>query len=292
MGEAQVSDTLDDDDVPEQSRPDQPDSEPDWLARPQAETAQYSGLQKLAGRIALVTGGDGVIGRAIAVGFAKAGADVAITWLNEAEDAMDTYRLIEAEGVRVLSIPGDIADSDFCRDLVRQVVAEFSRIDILVNNAAEHHAVARLEDLKDDQIERSFRINVFSQFYLARAALPHIEPGGSIINSASVLAYTGSPTQVDYAASKGAIVSFTRSLAAQLLSRDIRVNAVAPGLVLTPLSHPTAPADAAPEHGEAAPMGRPGQPDEIAASYIFLASSDASYMTGQVLHPNGGAIVG
>lgn len=287
-----MSDTLDDDAVPEQAQSDPPDDEADLTPRPQAEMARYASAQKLAGRIALVTGGDGVIGRAVAVGFAKEGADVAITWLNEAEDAMDTYRLIEAEGVRVLSIPGDIADPDFCRNLVRQVVAEFSRIDILVNNAAEHHAVARLEDLADDQIERSFRANVFSQFFLTRAALPHIEPGGSIINSTSVLAYTGSPTQVDYAATKGAIVSFTRSLAAQLLDRDIRVNAVAPGPIMTPLSHPTAAADAAPEHGEASPMRRPGQPDEIAPSYIFLASSDASYMTGQVLHPNGGTMLG
>ncbi len=287
-----MSDTLDDDAVPEHSRPDELDPTVDIGTQPQAELPSYGGLQKLAGRTALVTGGDTVIGRAVAVGFAREGADVAITWLNEAEDAMDTYRLIEAEGVRVLSIPGDIADAEFCRDLVRQVVAEFSRIDILVNHAAEHHAVARLEDLGDDQLERSFRANVFSQFFLTRAALPHIEPGGSIINSASVLAYTGSPTQVDYAATKGAIVSFTRSLAAQLLSRDIRVNAVAAGPVVTPQSHPSDPADAAPEHGEGSPMHRLGQPDEIAPSYIFLASSDASYMTGQVLHPNGGTMVG
>ena len=287
-----MSDTLDDDAVPERSRPDEPDRTPDLDTNAQADIPKYSGLQRLAGRTALVTGGDTVIGRAVAVGLAKAGADVAITWLNEAEDAMDTYRLIEAEGVRVLSIPGDIADGEFCRDLVRQVVAEFARIDILVNHAAEHHAVARLEDLEDDQLERSFRANVFSQFFLTRAALPHIEPGGSIINSASVLAYTGSPTQVDYAATKGAIVSFTRSLAAQLLSRDIRVNAVAPGPVVTPESHPSDPADAAPEHGDSSPMRRLGQPDEIAPSYIFLASPDASYMTGQVLHPNGGTTVG
>ena len=286
-----MSDTLDDD-VPEQPRPDEPAGQDETTPRSQPQTARYSGAQKLAGRVALVTGGDGLIGRAVAVGFAKEGADVAITWLNEAEDAMETYRLIEAEGVRVLSIPGDIASGDFCRDLVRQVVAEFSRIDILVNNAAEHHTVARLEDLEDDQVERSFRANVFSQFFLTRAALPHIEPGGSIINGASVLAYTGSSTQLDYAATKGAIVSFTRSLAAQLLSRDIRVNAVAPGPVLTPLTHPSDPADAAPEHGETSPMGRSAQPDEIASSYIFLASSDASYMTGQVLHPNGGTMVG
>ncbi len=282
-----MSDTLDDDAVPEQSQSGLPDDLADLTARPLPERTA-NGLQKLAGRMALVTGGDSVIGRAIAVGFARQGADVAITWLNEAEDAMDTYRLIEAEGVRVLSIPGDIANSDFCRDLVRQVVAEFSRIDILVNHASEQHLAASLEDLDDAQIERSFRANVFSQFFLTRAALPHIEPGGTIINTASVLAYTGSPTQLDYAATKGAVISFTRSLAAQLLGREIRVNAVAPGPIPLP---PTPAAEPAPEQAEP-PMGRPAEPDEIAASYIFLASSDASYMTGQVLHPNGGMMVG
>lgn len=287
-----MSDTLDDDDVPEHSQSGQPGTEADRATRPQAEMAGYNGAQKLAGRTALVTGGDSGIGRAVAIGFAKEGADVAITWLNEAEDAMDTYRLIEAEGVRVLSVPGDVANSDFCRDLVRQVVAEFSRIDILVNNAAEQHVVARLEDLDDRQVERSFRTNVFSQFFLTRAALPHIDPGGSIINTASVLAYRGSPTQIDYAATKGAIVSFTRSLAAQLVDRAIRVNAVAPGPVWTPLIPASDPAEMTPQLGEALLMGRPGQPNEIAPSYIFLASSDASYMTGQVLHPNGGIVVG
>ena len=284
-----MSDTLDDDAVPGQPRFEQPE-ETDLTSRPQSETIKY-GVQKLAGRTALVTGGDSVIGRAVAVGFAKEGADVAITWLNEAEDAMDTYRLIQAEGVRVISVPGDIANSDFCRDLVRQVVAEFSRIDILVNNASEHHVVASLEDLDDEQIERSFRTNVFSQFFLTRAALPHMEPGGSIINTTSALAYTGSPTQVDYAAANGAIVSFTRSLAAQLLNRNICVNAVAPGPILMPAAIGNL-SDALPEPSKVPPMGRPGQPEEIASSYIFLASLEASYMTGQVLHPNGGMMVG
>ncbi len=287
-----MSETLSDDEpIPEQSQPDQPGSEDDMEPRPRSDMQNYRGSGKLAGRTALVTGGDSGIGRAVAVGFAKEGADVAITWLDEAEDAMDTYRLIEEQGVRALSIPGDIGNSDFCRELVRQVVEDFTRIDILVNNAAEQHVVPRLEDLDDQQIERTFRTNIFAQFFLTRSVLPHMPDGGAIINTTSVLAYKGSPSLLDYASSKGAIVSFTRSLSAQLVDRRIRVNAVAPGPIWTPLIPASYPAEAVPEHGAAAPMQRPGQPDEVAPSYIFLASSDASYMSGQVLHPNGGTVV-
>ena len=259
--------------------------------RPQSHMAHYSGSGKLSGRVCLITGGDSGIGRAVAIGFAKEGADVAISWLNEHEDAAETVRLIEAEGARALSIPGDIGNPDFAVHLVHETVAAFGRIDVLVNNAAEQHLCEDLAEITDDQVERTFRTNIFSQFWLTRAALPHIPDGGAIINTTSVTAYKGSPAQVDYAATKGAIVSFTRSMAMQLVSRKIRVNAVAPGPVWTPLIPASYPAEKTAEHGQAVPMERPGQPDEIAPCYIFLASADASYMTGQVLHPNGGSVI-
>ncbi len=289
-----MSETIpeDDDLTPKpQSQDTQPGSEAEMDPRPRSQMATYNGSRKLAGKIALVSGGDSGIGRAVAVGFAKEGADVAITWLNEHEDAAETVALIEAEGQRALSIPGDIGNQDFAPHLVRQVVGQWGRIDILVNNAAEQHLCENFEEIQDDVVERTFRTNILGQFWLTKAALPHMAEGSAIINSTSVTAYKGSPTQVDYAATKGAIVAFTRSLAMQLVKRQIRVNAVAPGPVWTPLIPASYPAEKTAEHGEAVPMERPGQPDEIAPSYIFLASQDSSYMTGQVLHPNGGSVI-
>jgi NAD(P)-dependent dehydrogenase (short-subunit alcohol dehydrogenase family) len=274
-----------------QTQDQQPGSEAQMSPRPQSAMARYRAAGKLAGRTALISGGDSGIGRAVAIGFAKEGADVAITWLNEREDAAETVRLIEAEGRRALSVPGDIGNPDFARELVRQVVAEWQRIDILVNNAAEQHLCEDFAEIPDAQVERTFRTNILGQFWLTKAALPHIPDGGAIINTTSVTAYKGSPAQIDYAATKGAIVAFTRSLAMHLMKRRIRVNAVAPGPIWTPLIPASYPADKAAEHGSAVPMERPGQPDEVAPSYIFLASEDASYMTGQVLHPNGGTVV-
>ncbi len=259
--------------------------------RPQSEMTNYRAAGKLIGRVAVISGGDSGIGRAVAIGFAKEGADIAITWLNEQEDAAETVRLVEAEGRRVLSIPGDIGNHDFAPHLVNQVVAEFGRIDILVNNAAEQHLCENFEDIDPHTVENTFRTNILGMFWLTRAALPHMAEDTCIINTTSVTAYKGSPAQVDYAATKGAIVAFTRSLALQLVERKIRVNAVAPGPVWTPLIPASYPAEKVPHHGEAVPMKRPGQPDEIAPSYIFLASSDAAYMTGQVLHPNGGSVI-
>ena len=279
------------DTIPPQSQPIQPGSQQTMQPAPRAEMQGWRGSQKLSGKIALVSGGDSGIGRAVAIGFALEGADVAITWLNEAEAAAETLRLIEATGQSGLSMPGDIGNPDFCRELVRQVVARFGRIDILVNNAAEQHLHEEFESIEDAQIERTFRTNIFSQFFLTRSVLPHMAEGGAIVNTTSVTAYQGNPALVDYAATKGAIVAFTRSLAKALLRRGIRVNAVAPGPIWTPLI----PASDLPEktagHGQHSPMGRAGQPDEVAPSYIFLASSDAAFMTGQVLHPNGGTIV-
>jgi NAD(P)-dependent dehydrogenase (short-subunit alcohol dehydrogenase family) len=277
--------------MPPQEQQHQPGSEQQMTPQPAAEMARYRAADRLRGRIALISGGDSGIGRAVAIGFAKEGADVAITYLDEHADAQETQALIEAEGSRALIVPGDIGNSDFCREVVRQTVERFGRIDILVNNAAEQQLTERLEDLEDAQLERTFRTNIFGQVFLTRAALPYIDRGGAIINTTSVTAYQGSPALLDYASTKGAIVAFTRSLAKQLLPRGIRVNAVAPGPIWTPLIPARYPAEKTAHHGEGAPMGRPGQPDEVAPCYIFLASADASYMAGQVLHPNGGTVV-
>jgi NAD(P)-dependent dehydrogenase (short-subunit alcohol dehydrogenase family) len=286
-----MSDVLTPANIPPQSQETLPGSQQAMQPRPQSEMTRYRGSGKLSGRVALISGGDSGIGRAVAVGFAKEGADVAITWLNERDDAAETVALVEAEGQRALSIPGDIGQSDFAKELVRQVVGTFGRIDILVNNAAEQHLCDDFIDITDAQVEQTFRTNIFGQFWLTRAALPHMTDGSAIINTASVTAYKGSPSQIDYASTKGAIVAFTRSLAMHLVGRGIRVNAVAPGPIWTPLIPASYPADKTAQHGSAVPMARPGQPDEVAPCYIFLASADASYMTGQVLHPNGGSVV-
>jgi NAD(P)-dependent dehydrogenase (short-subunit alcohol dehydrogenase family) len=282
-----MSDTL----QPPQSQEHQPGRQAEMEPRPQAEMAEYRAADTLDGHLALVTGGGSSIGRAVAIGFAKEGADVAVFWLDEREDAAETVRLIGAEGRRALSIPGDIGNADFAAELVRQVVGEFGRIDILVNNAAEQHLCEDFAEIDVAQVEKTFRTNIPSMFWVTRAALPHIPDGGAIINTTSVMAYHGSPSQIDYAATKGAIVAFTRSLATHLLPRNIRVNAVAPGPIWTPLIPASYPAEKSARHGASAPMQRPGQPDEVAPSYIFLASKDASYMSGQVMHPNGGTVV-
>jgi NAD(P)-dependent dehydrogenase (short-subunit alcohol dehydrogenase family) len=250
-------------------------------ARPRTSAARGRG-NRLAGQIAVITDGATGIGQAVAVAFAREGANVVIAWLNEHEDAARTVALIEAEGRSALSIPGDIGNPDFATELVRQAVAEFGRIDILVNNAAEQHVCTNFEDIPDDQVERSFRTNILGQFWLTKAALPHMADGTCIINTGSVSAYRGNAVLVDYAASKAAVVGFTRSLALHLAKRGIRVNAVAPGAV----------GDQPGTETDAVPMQRFAEPDEIAPSYVFLASTDAAYMTGQVLHPNGGVAVG
>jgi NAD(P)-dependent dehydrogenase (short-subunit alcohol dehydrogenase family) len=277
--------------IPPQTQDTQPGSTAEMEPRPRAEMARYRAADRLDGKVALVTGGDSGIGRAVAVGFAKEGADVAIIYLDEHEDAQETMRLVEAQGRATMAISGDVGDSAFCADAVTQVLARFRKLDILVNNAAEQHLQPDFEKITDEQIERTFRTNIFGQFFMTRAALPHLGDGAAIVNSTSVTAYKGSPALVDYAATKGAIVAFTRSLALALVERGIRVNAVAPGPIWTPLIPASYPAEKAAKHGENTPMQRPGQPDEVAPCYIFLASSDAAYMTGQVLHPNGGTVV-
>jgi len=277
--------------VPPQSQSHQPGSQAQMEPRPQSAMTHYRAAGRLTGKVALITGGDSGIGRAVAVGFAKEGADVAILYRDEHEDAQETMRLIEAEGRRTLAISGDVGDSAVCDDVVAQVMKAFKKLDILVNNAAEQHLQPEFEKITDAQIERTFRTNIFGQFFMTRAALSHLQDGATIINTTSVTAYKGSPAQIDYAATKGAIVAFTRSLATALMERGIRVNAVAPGPIWTPLIPASYPEEKAARHGEQAPMKRPGQPDEVAPCYIFLASDDASYMSGQVLHPNGGTIV-
>lgn len=246
---------------------------------------------KLAGRVAVISGGDSGIGRATSIAFAAEGADVAILYLNEHQDARDTIKAIEAQGQKAIAIPGDIGDERFCERAIRQVIKTFKRLDIVVNNAAEQHPQDDLSKITEKQLERTFRTNIFSFFFLSKAALPHLKPGSSIINTTSVTAYRGSASLIDYSATKGAIVSFTRSLAHSVVKRGIRVNAVAPGPIWTPLIPATFPSVKVETFGSDVPLGRTGQPNEVAPCYVFLASDDASYFTGQVMHPNGGEIV-
>ncbi len=249
------------------------------------------GAGRLEGKVALITGGDSGIGRATAVAMAREGADIAIVYLNEHKDADETIELIENEGRDAIKIAGDVGDEAFCKRCVEQTVKEFGRLDILVNNAAEQHEVESLTELTEKQLERTFRTNIFSFFFMAKHALKHMKKGASIINTASITAYRGHKTLLDYSATKGAIVTFTRSLSESLVEKGIRVNAVAPGPIWTPLIPASFKPKKVAKHGSSAPMERAGQPNEVAPCYVFLASNDASYMTGQVLHPNGGTVV-
>mgnify|MGYP000166729197 CR=1 FL=1 len=274
--------------------PQQQDRQPglQGAMQPQPDTRpRYPGSGRLRDRVALISGGDSGIGRAVALAFAREGADVTILYFNEHQDAHETVRLIEAEGRQCLAIDGDIGKPAFCRSAVAQTIERFGRLDVLVNNAAEQYPQERIEDISPEQLERTFRTNLYGQFFLIQAALAHLHEGAAIINTTSVTAYHGSPKLLDYSATKGAIVAFTRSLALSLLERGIRVNAVAPGPIWTPLIPATFSADEVASFGAHTPMQRPGQPDEVAASYVFLACADSSYMAGQVLHPNGGQIV-
>jgi NAD(P)-dependent dehydrogenase (short-subunit alcohol dehydrogenase family) len=275
---------------PKQHQDHQPGRETAMRPRPHYEP-KYPGVGKLKDKVALITGGDSGIGRAVAVAMAREGARIAIVYLEEHEDADETLRAVEKERSRAIKLAGDIGDESFCRSAVDATVKEFGRFDILVNNAGEQHETKDVAQLDSGQMERTFRTNVFSMFYLTKAAVPHMKEGASIVNTASVTAYKGHKTLIDYAATKGAIVAFTRSLSEALVERGIRVNAVAPGPIWTPLI----PASFDPEHvakfGSSTPMKRPGQPNEVAPCYVFLASDEASYVSGQVLHPNGGTIV-
>jgi NAD(P)-dependent dehydrogenase (short-subunit alcohol dehydrogenase family) len=255
---------------------------PDWEPR-------YRGSDRLKGKVALITGADSGIGRAVAALFAREGADVATLYLCEHDDAAETKRIVEREGRRAITIAGDIGDKDFCEQAVRQTVDQLGRLDILVNNAGEQHWDKDITDIDEQQLRRTFQTNIFGMFFMTQAARPHLKQGSAIINTTSETTYEGSKLLLDYSATKGAIVGFTRSLAKNLVKEGIRVNAVAPGPIWTPLNPSGGqPKEKIPEFGKDSPMGRPGQPNEVAPSFLFLACEDASYMTGQVLHPDGG----
>jgi NAD(P)-dependent dehydrogenase (short-subunit alcohol dehydrogenase family) len=276
---------------PPQHQSRQPGVESKMTPKPEAEAPHQIGTGKLDGKTAIITGGDSGIGRAVAIAFAKEGANIVISYLNEHDDAKETQSLVQKEGAECVLMPGDVGDEDVCKKIVDKAVKQFKRLDIVVNNAAEQHPQERLEDISKKQLERTFRTNIFSYFFLSKAALPHLKKGATIINTASVTAYRGSSHLLDYSSTKGAIVAFTRSLSQALADREIRVNGVAPGPVWTPLIPSTFPADQVEEFGQKVPMGRVGEPSEIAPSYVFLASEDSSYMTGQMLHPNGGEVI-
>jgi NAD(P)-dependent dehydrogenase (short-subunit alcohol dehydrogenase family) len=261
---------------------------------PEFERPAYNGSGKLDGKVALITGGDSGIGRAVAVLFAREGADVAIVYLDEEEDAQTTKKAVEAEGARCLLLMADVKQEAECRRAVQETVSEFGRLDVLVNNAAVQFPQRRLGDITEDQLDTTFRTNIYAHFFTTKAALEHLSRGGAIINTSSVTAFRGSPGLLDYASTKGAIVAFTRSLAQneEVLEKRVRVNTVAPGPVWTPLIPASFDEEKVAEFGKDVPMERAGQPEEIAPAYVYLASADSSYVTGQTIHINGGDVVG
>jgi len=261
----------------------QPGSQAEMTPQPKSGEDTYRASGKLENKVALITGGDSGIGRAVAIVYAKEGANVVIAYLNEHEDAEETKRLVEAEGRQCLAIAGDIGSEQFCQQLVQETISRLGRLDILVNNAAEQHPQKSLEDITAEQLERTFRTNIFGMFFLTKAALPHLNEGSAIINTTSVTAYQGNSQLLDYSSTKGAIVTFTRSLSQSLIKKGIRVNGVAPGPIWTPLIPSTFPAQQVATFGQQVPMSRAGQPEEVAPCYVFLASRDSSYMAGQIL---------
>jgi len=273
--------------LPPQQQDRQPGRETEMKPPPDYRP-RYAGSGRLRDKIAVVTGGDSGIGRAVAVLFAREGADVAIIYLDETEDARETARVVEQEGRQCFALEGDVGDPGFCGTAVKRTLDRFGKIDLLVNNAAEQHPKPDLGEITTEQLERTFRTNIWGYFFMTQAILPHLGAGSAIINTSSVTAYRGSGGLLDYASTKGAIVAFTRSLAQTLAKKGIRVNGVAPGPIWTPLIPSTFDADKVKSFGADTPMGRPGQPNEVAPAFLFLACEDSSYITGSFLHPNGG----
>ncbi|MCY7975985.1 SDR family oxidoreductase [Bacillus inaquosorum] len=269
----------------------QPGIESQMNPLPLSEDEDYQGSGKLKGKVAIITGGDSGIGRAAAIAFAKEGADISILYLDEHSDAEETRKRIEKEHVRCLLIPGDVGDENHCEQAVQQTVDHFGKLDILVNNAAEQHPQDSILNISTEQLEKTFRTNIFSMFHMTKKALPHLKEGSAIINTTSITAYEGDTMLIDYSSTKGAIVSFTRSMAMSLADKGIRVNAVAPGPIWTPLIPATFPEKKVKQHGLDTPMRRPGQPVEHAGAYVLLASDESSYMTGQTIHVNGGRFI-
>lgn len=258
---------------------------PDWAPR-------YPGSGRLEGKVALITGADSGIGRAVAALFAREGADVAILYLCEHDDAAKTVKIVQGEGRSAIAIAGDVGDKAFCERAVRETVEQLGRLDILVNNAGEQHPDEEITDVTEEQLKRTFQTNFYGYFFMVQAARPHLKKGAAIINCTSITGYKGSEALLDYSSTKGAITAFTRSLSQNLIGDGIRVNAVAPGPIWTPLNpFGGQPPEKIPEFGKDTPMGRPGQPNEVAPCFLFLACEDSSYMAGQVLHPNGGTVV-
>ena len=281
------------DKIPAQSQDRQPAHESEMTPKPIYDRDSYKGSEKLKGKVALITGGDSGIGRAVAVLYAKEGADVAVVYLDEHEDAKKTKELVEAQGQKCLLIPGDISGEKFCAEAVEKTVAELGKLDILVNNAAEQYMEdpVTMENIDSARLGSIFSVNIFSMFYFCKAAIPHLKEGSTIINTTSINAYKGNASLLSYSTTKGAILAFTRSLSQSLLEKGIRVNGVAPGPVWTPFIPDAFPAEQVEGFGKSVPMKRPGQPVEVATCFVFLAAEDSSYLAGQILHPNGGVVV-
>ncbi|MDT8861460.1 SDR family oxidoreductase [Alkalihalobacillus sp. MEB130] len=276
---------------PAQSQNHQPGIESQMNPLPVYDDPNYKGTGKLAKKVALITGGDSGIGRAVAIAFAKEGANVSLVYLEETEDATQTKEEVEKYGGKCLLLAGDIGEEAFCQKAIEQTITTYGALDCLINNAAEQYYQENIEDISVEQLERTFKTNIFSCFHFIKAAMPHLKQGSTIINTASIVAYKGNPVLMDYASTKGAMVALTRSLSQSIVSKGIRVNAVAPGPIWTPLIPASFPADQVATFGTTTPMGRPGQPAELAPSYVYLASDDSSYVTGQVLHVNGGEVI-
>lgn len=276
---------------PSEKQEQMPGIESEMKVRPAYDAPNYKGSGKLQGKIALITGGDSGIGRSVAILYAREGADVVVAYLNEHKDAEETKRAVEKEGRKCLLVAGDISKKQFCTDLVNKAVQQFGKIDILVNNAAVQFVCEKIEDITEEQLDRTFRTNIYSFFFLTQEAVKHMKPGSSIINSTSVTNYKGQPLLLDYSSTKGAITTFTYSLSQNLVDKGIRVNGVAPGPIWTPLVVGSFSGEQIKSFGQSTPMKRAGQPEEVAPSYVFLASpADSSYITGQVIHVNGGVI--